>query len=142
MSRVKMSERMLILFWTRWNMHSRNNFHQPMLRLFLLFVISFGFAQSRIHSEVRDGLVNIPDWLKEYVNWHNIQRRDHINDPKTKFLTMTCLEGNTCGGISDRLRIFPFFLVLAKKMNRVLLIKWQKGFDLESFLLPPDGGID
>lgn len=91
---------------------------------------------------MKEALENIPDWLKEYVEWHNIQRRDHMNDPETKFLTMACLEGKLCGGISDRLRPLPFFLVLAKKMNRVLLIKWQKGFDLEEYLLPPNGGID
>ena len=119
-----------------------NNSYPPILGFFLLVVVSFSIVEGRIGSEVKDALENIPDWLKEYVTWHNIQRRDHMNDPKTKFLTMACLEESRCGGISDRLRPLPFMLLLAKKMDRVLLIKWQKGFDLESFLLPPDGGID
>ena len=34
--------------------------------------------------------------------------------------------------------IFP---IAAKKMNLVLLIKWQK-YELEDFLLPPKGGLD
>ena len=121
-------------------MESRNNFH-PILRCFLLILVSLSFVKGRIGSDVQEALENVPDWVKEYTQWHNIQRRDHMNDPDTKFLTIACHEGRMCGGISDRLRTTPFFLLLAKKLNRVLLIKWQK-FDLESFLIPPDGGID
>jgi len=72
------------------------------LGFFLLVVVSFSIVEGRIGSEVKDALGNIPDWLKEYVTSHNIQRPAHMNDPKTKFLTMACLEESMCGGISDR----------------------------------------
>jgi hypothetical protein len=82
-----------------------------------------------------------PEWLRNYIIWHSEQRRNKMDDPSTKFLTVACHRNFPCGGVSDRLRSIPYFLLLANRTGRVLLIKWQK-YDLEEFLLPPVGGLD
>jgi len=94
-----------------------------------------------ISNEISDALKHLPDWLKEYVVWHKYQRRNNLYSRKTKYLTVACINTGICGGISDRLRPIPYFLLLAHKTNRVLFIKWQK-YQLEDFLLPPVGGLD
>jgi len=75
------------------------------------------------------------------MEWHRDQRLYHMNDPSTKFLTLACHRDYPCGGVSDRLRPLPYFLLAAYKMKRVFLIKWEK-YQLEDFLLPPEGGLD
>merc|ERR1711971_1034173 len=91
-------------------------------------------------EDVKQSNDGIPDWLKEYVAWHSEQRKK-IDDPSTKFLTVTCYKNHKCAGVSDRIRPMPYYLLLAYKLQRVLFIKWQK-FELEDFLVPPAGGID
>jgi len=95
----------------------------------------------RVASEVKDALNHVPDWLKEYVQWHDVQRRNNLYSSETKYLTVACFRDSFCGGFSDRLRPLPYFLLFAQKTNRVLFIKWQK-FNLEDFLIPPPGGLD
>merc|ERR1712039_93488 len=81
------------------------------------------------------------DWLQEYIQWHKDQRSRNLYSKETKYLTVACFKHSRCGGISDRLRPIPFFLLLAHKTNRVLFIKWQK-YQLEDFLVPPVEGLD
>ena len=40
------------------------------------------------------------------------------------------------------MRPLPYYILLAKLTNRVLLIKWSKPHDLSEFLVPPKGGLD
>lgn len=87
-------------------------------------------------------LESVPVWLKEYAEWHADQRKNHIADPATKFLILACERYSFCGGVADRLKNIPFYLLFAHKSGRVLLIKWEKGNDLEDFLVPPIGGIN
>merc|ERR1719410_3231083 len=92
-------------------------------------------------NDVQNTINDLPHWLQDYIWWHAEQRRSHMDDPGTKFLTVACHRDFPCGGVSDRLRSIPYFLLLAHRTNRVLLIKWQK-FELEEYLIPPPGGLD
>ncbi len=83
----------------------------------------------------------IPDWIKNYIQWHNEMRTkfpgkqiiEHPDAPKV--LVRICL--GLCGGLHDRLGQLPLDLYLANQTQRVLLIKWQKPQPLEEFLVPP-----
>jgi hypothetical protein len=87
----------------------------------------------------------LPKWMKDYFAWHREQRKQITQDNwhTYKFIVMSCLNGDTkCGGASDRLRPLPFIVRVAAETKRILLIKWDRPAPLESFLLPPIGGID
>jgi len=89
-------------------------------------------------QEMRLSIASVPSWIQEYVKWHTKERKLASND--TKYLTVYW--DVLSGGLSDRLRTVPYFLLLAYKTKRVLLIKWKTGPQLEEFLVPPVGGID
>jgi hypothetical protein len=57
---------------------------------------------------------------------------------------MQCLgdQDSTCGGTADRLKLFPFVVRLAYDSQRILLIHWTMPARLESWLVPPKGGLD
>lgn len=83
--------------------------------------------------------------MVDYFAWHEDVRahltaetwQDH------KYLVMRCLRQDTiCGGTSDRLQPLPFMLLMAHLTQRILLIYWEQPFPLETFLLPPKGGLD
>lgn len=82
----------------------------------------------------------LPEWLRTYFLWHRRQTSD--NAANTKYMALTCLKRDKCGGFSDRLRALPFWLLLASKVNRVLCIYWSKPFGLDWFLQPLTNGID
>lgn len=94
-----------------------------------------------VKRKVNKNLDLAPDWVREYAEWHADQRKHHMADPSTKFLIMACHRNGFCGGVGDRLKSISFYLLLAHKMHRVLLIKWEKG-NIEDYLVPPVGGID
>lgn len=122
----------VFLFIQMYN-DSRENYNHRQLQS-----ISAEAIQS---DRVRQSLKDVPDWVQTYVAWHKEQRLHHLHDPETKFITVTCHKNYACGGLSDRLRALPYFLLAAHKMQRVLFIHWQK-FSLEDFLVPPVGGLD
>mmetsp|Transcript_42698 Transcript_42698/g.103258 ORF Transcript_42698/g.103258 Transcript_42698/m.103258 type:complete len:446 (+) Transcript_42698:206-1543(+) len=86
-----------------------------------------------------DSAIRIPDWIQGYKIWHKRQRRRYDKEGATdvKFLVVACLKRTQCGGLSDRIRSIPYWLVLAEKTDRVLLIHWSKKFKLEDFWIPP-----
>jgi len=90
--------------------------------------------------KVPESLARLPKWLQDYIAWHAEQRKKPVSE--CKFLIIPCLYGNKCGGTSDRLRPLPYWLLLAKLTERVLIIKWDKPHDLHHFLIPPPGGLD
>ena len=90
--------------------------------------------------KVQESLARLPKWLQDYVVWHTEQRKKPSR--LCKFLIIPCLQGSRCGGTSDRLRPLPYWLLLAKLTERVLIIKWDKPHDLHEFLVPPPGGLD
>lgn len=83
----------------------------------------------------------LPQWLREYIDWHKLQRKYHLNDPSTKFLTVACHIHGFCGGIGDRLTSIPYLVEVANKTGRVFFIKWEK-YNLEDFFQPVEGGLD
>ena len=89
---------------------------------------------------VKPALEKIPKWLSDYFAWHQDQVANANDD--TKYLVVTCIGTDKCGGLSDRLRVLPFHLLAASKVNRVLCIYWSKPFGLEHLLQPPKGGMD
>ena len=89
---------------------------------------------------VQPAMAKLPKWLRDYFLWNQNQVQNANSE--TKYLVVTCLQNDRCGGLSDRLRSLPFMLLVASKVNRVLCIYWSKPFGLDNLLLPPSGGVD
>jgi hypothetical protein len=85
----------------------------------------------------------IPNWMKEYFDWHEHQRQQILTPTKyteMNYLIMQCTFNHAiCGGTSDRLKGIPTLLRYAARTNRFLLIHWERPWPLEEFLLPPKG---
>jgi len=77
----------------------------------------------------------LPKWLQNYFEWHKEQTQNPSHD--TKYIVLKCHGGGRCGGVSDRLRPLPFYLLYASIVPRVLCIHWTKPFGLENYLVPP-----
>ena len=92
----------------------------------------------------------LPEWVKDYVAWHREQRARFLDAKRNnsssaddvKFLIYRCLKFDRCGGASDRLQDLPYKMMIANQTNRVLLVRWEKPVPLETFLVPPEDGID
>lgn len=88
----------------------------------------------------------LPDWMKEYMAWHQQERARLTADnweTDARFLIVRCLEvDDTCGGTADRLKPLPFYLLVAHRMQRLLLFWWERPSSLDNFLLPPVDGLD
>ena len=78
--------------------------------------------------------------LVDYFSWHAMNRRrlTETNWKTThKYLIIRCTkEDQKCGGLSDRLKPLPFFLLVAARTKRLLMIRWNKPAKLEEFLFP------
>merc|ERR1712086_376658 len=93
------------------------------------------------HLHIRGQSSNMPLWMRDYFQFHTEQRKS-ADEPK--YLVVSCiptLKGG-CGGTADRLKPIPYYLLLANRSRRVLLIRWTKPCPLENWLQPLDGGID
>jgi hypothetical protein len=87
----------------------------------------------------------LPQWMKEYLIWHQEQRNQlHSGNWKQfKYLVVQCCKTDPkCGGTADRLKPVPFLVLAAYLGNRILFIHWDAPKPLEEFLLPPQGGLD
>jgi hypothetical protein len=87
----------------------------------------------------------LPQWIKDYFSWHRYQRSKLTkkNWREFKFCVMRCLDTDMkCGGTADRIKTIPFVLYWAARTKRILMIHWSRPASLESFLLPPVGGMD
>jgi hypothetical protein len=89
---------------------------------------------------VQPALDKLPKWFTDYVSWH--QNETANTNENTKYLVVTCLKGQRCGGFSDRLRGLSLHLFIASRVDRVLCIHWEVPFPLEAFLQPPTNGLD
>lgn len=111
-------------------------------------------------STILYNVSNIPKFMMEYFEWHTDQlyqlqkgelswtpsesssssNASSTADISTtpRFLILRCIDGDRCGGTSDRLKAFPLFLLLAKQSNRILLIRWgrHRPFPISEFLQP------
>eukprot|EP00979_Chaetoceros_neogracilis_P000650 scaffold161_cov206-Chaetoceros_neogracile.AAC.12 len=90
---------------------------------------------------VKSALASLPIWLQDYFAWHRNQRKPS-HESEVKYLAISCVVDDRCGGFSDRLRTLPFYLFLASRLGRVLCIYWSRPFGLDSFLQPLPSGID
>ena len=96
--------------------------------------------QLKPHTHVSSS-PKLPQWIVEYVQWHQEMRAQFpgdelfTNPDAPKLLIRTCL--GICGGLHDRLGQLPWDIYLAMRLKRVLLIAWQRPRSLENFLLPP-----
>lgn len=89
----------------------------------------------------------IPQWMKAYFNWHKWRRQTWSPDSwaDDRWMIMQCLRSQDkkkCGGTADRLKPLPTLLRLAYEHRRLLLIRWTRPATLESYLVPPEGGVD
>ncbi len=92
---------------------------------------------------VQPSMQNLPMWLQNYFSWHREQTEtDNSTSNATKYMVVTCLDYDKCGGFSDRLRALPFFLLAGNVTQRAICIHWTKPYGLEEFFEPPPGGID
>ena len=91
---------------------------------------------------VKLSLAALPKWLQDYFAWHRSETSTKSKEADTKYLVVSCVGNDKCGGISDRMRALPFYLLLASKLDRVLCIYWSRPFGLDSFLQPLPSGID
>jgi hypothetical protein len=89
----------------------------------------------------------IPAWLKAYLNWHKFQRTtwDPNHWADDRWMIMQCLKDQDkrrCGGTADRLKPLPTLLRIAYEHHRMFLIRWTRPAMLETYLVPPKGGVD
>ena len=89
-------------------------------------------------TENEEYLWGLPEWIVNYINWHNEMR---IKYPGAKLLTdpeapNLIVRTPGCGGLADRLGQLPLDLYVANQTNRLLLIWWNKPAPLEEFLIP------
>ena len=82
----------------------------------------------------------LPHWMEDYFAWHT-QQLNQLNETNwhtQKYLILRCLSTDTkCGGLSDRLQSIPLMIYKAYQTKRILFIKWERPFPLETFLVPP-----
>eukprot|EP00934_Nitzschia_sp_Nitz4_P002740 Nitzschia sp. Nitz4//scaffold113_size70149//2348//5307//NITZ4_005938-RA/size70149-augustus-gene-0.123-mRNA-1//-1//CDS//3329533305//2730//frame0 len=92
----------------------------------------------------------LPRWMKDYFSWHK-QKVAKLNGDRsnawkdTLFYLVECsAKFEHCGGTADRLGPLPYHIRMAANSQRLLLFSWRdnKPAPLETFLLPPIGGID
>ena len=77
----------------------------------------------------------LPKWLWNYFEWHKQQTQNRTKD--TNYIVSSCHGNRRWGGVSDRLRPLPFYLLYASLVKRVLCIHWIRPFGLENYLMPP-----
>ena len=84
------------------------------------------------------------------TNWHSTTDRVLSNETiqgtiplpfmadnaNNKFLILRCLKQDQCGGLSDRIKPLLVFIAIAAHTNRILMIRWERPYPIEEFLLP------
>jgi len=81
--------------------------------------VYFGYAADRFP---------LPDWLDEFLKSQPIRTHNQtLADPNEKFIVLAChkFKGiylEACGGFTDRLFLLPYYIWLAKKTGRRLLM--------------------
>jgi hypothetical protein len=53
-----------------------------------------------------------------------------------KFLIIRCLNQDRCGGLSDRIKPLLMFIAIASHTKRILMIRWERPYPLEEYLIP------
>lgn len=101
-------------------------------------------ADEELQQKVLEQFSKPPRWVTEYAQWHREKmaqlEADRDSWRNERFLIARCLKSDRqrCGDASHRLMSIPVSLLMAKKSNRIFLIKWTQPADLENYLLPPE----
>mmetsp|Transcript_50023 Transcript_50023/g.121200 ORF Transcript_50023/g.121200 Transcript_50023/m.121200 type:complete len:794 (-) Transcript_50023:97-2478(-) len=125
--------------------------------IFLLSTVAEG-TDTDGKSAVRNNLQNpgnrVPRFMVDYFDWHREQlqllregkiawesQQSESVYPNTtnlvgRYLILRCTEADRCGGTSDRIRSFPFFIFLAWRSKRLLFFRWERPFRIEEFMVP------
>lgn len=74
----------------------------------------------------------LPAWLADYIAWHRMIRSNETLFQATNIL----LVDQGVGGLGDRLKSLPYFLWLAAKNHRFLMIHWNTHCQIHEFLQP------
>lgn len=76
-----------------------------------------------------DNNPSIPDWMKEYFDWHTQQlsKINETNWKSFKYFILSCKKSyERCGGVSDRLKPVPLLILSASRSQRLFFIHWEK----------------
>lgn len=76
-------------------------------------------------TETFNNTTAYPKWLSSYIKWHKNAR----TNPDAQYLIVD--EG--IGGLGDRLKHIPYYMWLASKHSRVLLIHWRADCHIDEF---------
>ena len=101
---------------------------------------SFSFLRSSTHRglggndhpSISRNNTDFPIWLSEYIEWHKKIRSDENLFQSSNIL----LVDQGTGGLGDRLKSLPYFLWLAAKHDRLLMIYWNTQCTIQEFLQP------
>jgi hypothetical protein len=96
--------------------------------------------ESPIQMNLWQNNPNIPDWMKDYFDWHTqqIPKLNENNWRDSKYLVLSCeLKTERCGGVSDRLKPIPLILLAANRSQRLFLIHWENRVPSRNFWSPP-----
>jgi hypothetical protein len=92
-------------------------------------------------EEIRKRFPEVPLWMDQFLSSQPTStHNDTLNDPNSKFIILTCYSykagtyPEACGGLSDRMMRLPYYVWLAHKTGRKLLIHWLYPHPLEMFL--------
>lgn len=91
-------------------------------------------------EEIRKMFPEVPVWMDQFLSSQPIStHNDTLSDPNSKFIILTCHSfkrtyKEDCGGLSDRMMRLPYYVWLAHKTGRKLLIHWFQPHPLETFL--------
>ena len=85
--------------------------------------------------------------MTDYFAWHKETKEwleDHPDEWQSiRYYVVECSDSfNQCGGTADRLGPMPLHVKIASNSGRLLLIRWTLPAPLETFLLPPQLGVD
>jgi hypothetical protein len=90
-------------------------------------------------DDIRSKFPNVPEWMDKFLSSQPVAtHNDTLNDRDSKFIVMVChkYKGNldeACGGLADRMMRLPYYVWLAHKTGRKLLMYWSTPFPLEEF---------
>ncbi|KAL3945400.1 MAG: hypothetical protein SGBAC_000533 [Bacillariaceae sp.] len=91
-----------------------------------------------------DRFHHLPQWMQDYFTWHKQQTSQLTSETwqNSKFLILGCRIRHRCGGLSDRMKPLPLFILIANRTQRIFFIHWDKPAPLEKFLQPPLQGAN
>ena len=120
--------------------HTHTTLHYTTQNTPIYFII---FSNLLIYIEYFDwhrkqtSMLNDTNWNSTTAIQSTIPPRPIMANNANKFLIIRCLnKDNHCGGLSDRIKPLLVFIAIAAHTNRILMIRWERPYPIEEFLLP------